>query len=187
MGIGTAAPSNRLVVGDDSNGSTGTPGNSLAIGNASGNSILSLGQSNTTLDKLTNFRAVSYDWKSNNAHEVGVIAQEIYEMFPEVVDRGDDENREIKSLDEKGVWGVRYHMLAPLALQGVKEVHNYCKQSAEDIKIMQARLEQHGRDIASIKVENERLKSKIKSKTARSKLLKSKILKCSSVLSVSKN
>ena len=45
VGIGTTAPSNKLVVGTDAVGATGTPGSTIAVGNASGNSIVTLGQS----------------------------------------------------------------------------------------------------------------------------------------------
>jgi hypothetical protein len=47
VGIGTAIASNRLVVGDDSNGATGAPASAIAVGSAAGPSIVTLGQSAT--------------------------------------------------------------------------------------------------------------------------------------------
>lgn len=76
------------------------------------------------LDRIDGYRAVSFDWKLSDTHDVGVIAQEIVDAFPEVVDKGDDDTaRDIKRVDEKGVWGVHYDKLGALALQGVKELN----------------------------------------------------------------
>ncbi|MCJ8276408.1 MAG: tail fiber domain-containing protein, partial [Bdellovibrionales bacterium] len=77
----------------------------------------------TVLDKLESFRAVSFNWKNSGKRDLGVIAQELYTVFPDIVDKGDDEDREL-SKDDPGSWGVRYSMLAPLALQGLKEMNS---------------------------------------------------------------
>ncbi|MGD9728689.1 MAG: tail fiber domain-containing protein [Nitrospiraceae bacterium] len=76
----------------------------------------------TVLDKLAKFRAVSFDWKETGKHDLGVIAQEMYKIFPEVVDKGDDDvDAEITSTSA-GKWGVQYDKLGALALQGLKEL-----------------------------------------------------------------
>ena len=44
VGVGTSTASNRLVVGSDATGPTAAPGSSISIGNATGTSVLTLGQ-----------------------------------------------------------------------------------------------------------------------------------------------
>ncbi|MFA7244562.1 MAG: tail fiber domain-containing protein [Candidatus Magasanikbacteria bacterium] len=70
------------------------------------------------LNRIDNYRAVSFDWKSNGEHDIGAIAQELYEVFPEAVTVGSDEIRE----GNRGAWGIQYDKLGALALQGVKEL-----------------------------------------------------------------
>lgn len=52
VGIGTTSPSNKLVVGSDI-GATGVPNNSIGVGNASGNSSLTLGQDNANRVRIS--------------------------------------------------------------------------------------------------------------------------------------
>ena len=70
------------------------------------------------LDRIDNFRAVSFNWVKNGNADVGAIAQELYKVFPEVVTVGRD------SLGSKGegAWGIQYSKLGALALEGVKEL-----------------------------------------------------------------
>ncbi|MDD2656726.1 MAG: tail fiber domain-containing protein, partial [Patescibacteria group bacterium] len=70
------------------------------------------------LDRIDNYRAVSFDWKSNGSHDIGAIAQELYNIFPEAVSVGKEE---LGPLGE-GSWGIQYSKLGALALQGVKEL-----------------------------------------------------------------
>jgi hypothetical protein len=78
----------------------------------------------SVLDKIEKFRAVSFDWRNPNAshpHDFGVIAQELYQVFPEAVDVGTgDPNAPLGN----GItaWGVEYDKLSAIALQGVKEL-----------------------------------------------------------------
>ena len=70
------------------------------------------------LSRIDNYRAVSFDWKASGTHDVGAIAQELYEVFPEAVTVGSDELRE----GNHGSWGIQYSKLGALALEGVKEL-----------------------------------------------------------------
>ncbi len=78
-------------------------------------------QTYEVLDRIDNYRAVSFDWKNNGKHDVGVIAQELYKVFPEIVDKGSDMG-EINKIMDEGAWAVRYDRLGALALQAVKEL-----------------------------------------------------------------
>ncbi|MDD5090235.1 MAG: tail fiber domain-containing protein [Candidatus Wallbacteria bacterium] len=98
-------------------------------------------KSYSVLDKLSDYRTVSFDWKKSGNRDVGVIGQEIVKAFPEVVDRGDDETgRDISRLDEPGVWGVRYDRLGALALQGVKELKDIVDRLEQENQALKARI-----------------------------------------------
>jgi Chaperone of endosialidase len=73
------------------------------------------------LDRLKDYRAVSFDWKANGSHDVGVVAQELYKAFPEVVDKGSASGI-VTKMSDPGAWGVRYDKLGAFALEGLKEL-----------------------------------------------------------------
>ena len=83
-----------------------------------------------TLEKLDSIRAVSYDWKelteeerktvhSHTGSDIGVIAQEVEEVFPDLV-----EDR------PNGYKAVNYEKLSAVLLSAVKEL----KQEVEELK-----------------------------------------------------
>ena len=74
------------------------------------------------LDKIDQIRGVEFDWKvtdekmekevhSFKGHDVGVLAQEIEEVLPEVVTTRDS-----------GYKAVKYEKIVPLLIQGIKEL-----------------------------------------------------------------
>jgi hypothetical protein len=76
------------------------------------------------LDKLSKIGGYEFDWKelteeerktqhSNEGHDVGVIAQEVEEILPEVV-----------TTRENGYKGVRYEKLVPLLIESIKELQS---------------------------------------------------------------
>ena len=75
----------------------------------------------SALDKVLKISGVEFDWKeltqkeketihSNQGHDVGVIAQEIEEVLPEVV-----------TTRENGYKAVKYEKIVPLLIQAIKE------------------------------------------------------------------
>ena len=79
-----------------------------------------------SLDKIGEIRGVEFDWNDKSpgwarerGHDVGVIAQEVQKVVPEIV-------VERKS----GYLGVDYKRLVPLLIESVKEL----KQEIEDLK-----------------------------------------------------
>jgi hypothetical protein len=70
-----------------------------------------------SLDKLMSIRGVEFDWKTmpgvhdNEGHDIGVIAQEIEKVFPEVV-----------TTRENGYKAVKYEKLVALLIQTNKEL-----------------------------------------------------------------
>lgn len=71
------------------------------------------------LDKIQNFRGVTYTKKATGAKEIGFIAQEIEESFPELV-----------MTDSNGFKSVAYGNVTAVLLQCIKEL----KQEIEDLK-----------------------------------------------------
>ena len=84
------------------------------------------------MKKLESINGVSFDWTDEhiesrggedgyfvNKHEVGVIAQEIKEVLPEVVRERDD-----------GYLGGKYEGIIPLLVEAIKEL----KQEVEELR-----------------------------------------------------
>jgi len=74
----------------------------------------------SVLDKLEDYRAVEFDWKAGGNHDVGVMAQELQSIFPELVNTGSTQG-DIANAADPGVWSVQYSKLGALALQAIKE------------------------------------------------------------------
>ena len=72
------------------------------------------------LDRLDGYRAVSFDWKETGKHDIGVIAQELYKVFPEIVNKGSD--GVLSGSSDRGMWSVQYDRLGALALEAAKEL-----------------------------------------------------------------
>jgi hypothetical protein len=116
------------------------------------------------LDRLGDYRAVTFDWKANGHHDIGVIAQEVYKSFPEIVDKGSDSGIVTKVTD-KGVWGVRYDKLGALALEGVKELKHFFDELTADVKKLAARVDEvfirlasHGDRLKRLEDENKAMR-----------------------------
>ncbi len=63
------------------------------------------------LKKINKIRGVFFDWKKDNKHSVGVVAQEVEDVLPEVVTTGLD-----------GYKSVDYGKLTPLLIEAIKEL-----------------------------------------------------------------
>lgn len=62
------------------------------------------------LEKVTSLRGVTFDFKENDKKQIGVIAQEVEKIIPEVVQERPD-----------GYKGVQYENLVALLIEAVKE------------------------------------------------------------------
>ena len=68
-----------------------------------------------SLDKIAGMHGYEFDWNDNSeydGHDVGVVAQEVEAVFPEVV-----------RTNASGYKAVRYEKLVPVLIQAVKELH----------------------------------------------------------------
>ena len=75
------------------------------------------------LDKIGKIGGYEFDWNDKQdtytGHDVGVVAQEIQEVLPEVVEERDD-----------GYLAVKYEKIVPLLIESIKEL----KQEIDDLK-----------------------------------------------------
>ena len=107
-----------------------TTGNFTATGNVTGYSDETLKDNIKTipdaLDKVTQLRGVEFDRNDieGNPHQIGVIAQEVEKVIPEVVTTHDD-----------GIKSVAYGNLVGVLIEAIKELK-------EEVNELKARLEE---------------------------------------------
>ena len=78
-----------------------------------------------SLDKVTHLTGVSYEWKTEEygdrgfkeGRQIGLIAQEVEKVFPELV-----------QTDSDGYKGVAYDKLVPVLIEAVKEQQKEIKE-----------------------------------------------------------
>ena len=63
-----------------------------------------------SLDAVKSLRGVSFDWLENGNSEVGVIAQEVEAVLPDVV-----------STNDQGIKSVKYGNMVALLIEAMKE------------------------------------------------------------------
>lgn len=83
------------------------------------------------LGKVEQLRGVSYDLKANGKHEVGVIAEEVGAVVPEVV---------TWEKDGKDAQGVDYSRLTALLIEATKEQQALIHKQQEQIKAQQMQI-----------------------------------------------
>jgi hypothetical protein len=80
------------------------------------------------LDKISKLNGVTFDWiedepiHGNKGHDIGVIAQEVEKVLPEIVDTRDS-----------GMKAVKYEKLIPLLIESIKDQQNQINELKEII------------------------------------------------------
>ncbi len=105
------------------------------------------------LDKVEKLRGVSYTLKANGKHEIGVIAEEVGAVVPEVV-----------TYEKNGVdaQSVDYTRLTALLIEATKEQQTLIQQQQKQIKVQQARiarLASQMRTVQAVLKDNDRTRS----------------------------
>lgn len=123
LGIGTTSPAYRLQVGSAGDGSTARANAWNTFSDASLKKDLSIIED--PIKKVEQVSGYYYYWKEGEDHErqVGIIAQEIEEILPEIV-----------STDNEGIKSVDYSKLTPLLIEAIKA-------QQEQIEILESRIE----------------------------------------------
>ncbi|MGA7633142.1 MAG: DNRLRE domain-containing protein [Terriglobales bacterium] len=133
-----------IVASGDVGIQTTTPSNSFTIGQGKG-AALADGWSTYSsrrwktnihtlqgaLSKVQQLRGVSYDLKGSGKHEVGVIAEEVGKVVPELVTY---EN------NGKDARGVDYSRLTALLIEATKEQQALIHKQQEQIRVQQAQM-----------------------------------------------
>jgi hypothetical protein len=126
VGIGTTTPSNVFTIGQNA-------GHAIADGwdtYSSRRYKTNIQTLQGALAKVERLRGVSYNLKGSGKHEIGVIAEEVGEVVPEVVSW---------SKDGRQAEGVDYGRLTALLIEAMKEQQLMIHQDQEQIR---AHLEQ---------------------------------------------
>ncbi len=127
VGIGTATPSNVFTIAQGA-GQAVSDGWSVYSSRRWKTNIHTL---HGALGKVEHLRGVSYDLESSGKHEVGVIAEEVGEVVPEVV-TWDKNGKDAQSVD--------YSRLTALLIEATKEQQALIQQQQEQIKTQEAQI-----------------------------------------------
>jgi hypothetical protein len=84
------------------------------------------------IDKVNNLRGVYFDWidttRFNNKDQLGMIAQEVEKITPELVDTSSD-----------GIKSVNYSQMTALLIEAIKEQNNRINQLKTDIDMLKSK------------------------------------------------
>jgi len=134
-GYGTTGP---LIGGDFSarqvyiNGELRVSGDITAYVSSDKRLKNNLEKINDPLDKLNKINGYTFDWiekegvHSNKGHDIGVIAQEIEEVLPEIV-----------VTRENGYKAVRYEKIVPLLIETIKEQQKQINKLNDRLEILE--------------------------------------------------
>jgi hypothetical protein len=104
-----------------------------ATGNITANSDLTLKKNlkliDNPIDKLMQLNGYAYQWKANDEHQYGVIAQEVEKILPYAVSTGND-----------GIKGVSYNQLTPLLIEGFKSHESEITILKARVKYLESKL-----------------------------------------------
>jgi len=96
----------------------------------------------SALDKVARLRGVSYDLKSNGKHEIGVIAEEVGQVVPEVV---------TYEANGKDAQSVDYSRLTALLIEAVKQQQQQIRQQQRQIRIQEKRAQAQQLELAKLR------------------------------------
>jgi len=112
------------------------------------------------VEKILSLRGVEFNWKNSGKHELGLIAQEVEEIEPNLV--------VTSSVD--GMKSVKYGNVVALLIEAMKVEHQSIEENKKRFMVMNHGLEKFDqrvrkleREVASLKEENKKLKDDIES------------------------
>lgn len=137
VGIGTATPSNVLTIGRG----MGHPVSDSWETYSSRRWKKNVHPLQNALSKVEQLRGVSYDLKESGKHEIGVIAEEVGQVVPEVVSY---------EKNGKDATGVDYSRLTALLIEATKEQQALIRKQQQQIHAQQAQMKAQQAEIAHI-------------------------------------
>ncbi len=121
--IGTSSPTHKLHV----NGSARATAWNTTSDKTLKKNIVSI---DSPIEKIQDMRGVYFDWKSDDSHDVWVIAQEVEMVFPEIV-----------TTDTEWIKSVDYSKLTPVLIEAIKELKQEKDTEIEQLKTENAVLQ----------------------------------------------
>ena len=137
VGIGTATPTNVFTIAQGA-GQAISDGWTTYSSRRWKTNIHTL---HDALAKVEQLRGVSYDLKANGQHEVGVIAEEVGVVVPEVV-TWEKNGKDAQSVD--------YGRLAALLIEATKEQEALIREQKEQLRVQQAQIVRLTRQVKTI-------------------------------------
>jgi len=163
VGIGTTSPGEKLEVSGNVKATT-------FISTSDARMKRDIATVENALDKVLSLRGVSYNWASDGTADLGVIAQEVEEIFPALV-----------VTNKNGFKAVKYQGLISPLIEATKELNNKCDMSQRQLADLESRVKKTEenlavmqREIQSLKQENEGLKQMLKSMDDRLRAVENK-------------
>ena len=132
VGIGTIAPGAKLEVAGDVMATTFLYSSDERLKK----NIIKI---ESPLEKIMKLDGVSFTWKENGEESIGIIAQNLEEVFPELV----------KTNEESGMKSVEYGNLVAPIIEAIKEQQKMIEEQKELINNQQEQI-----DVLKIKLEN---------------------------------
>jgi trimeric autotransporter adhesin len=132
VGIGTKTPSNVLTIGRGA----GHPVSDSWETYSSRRWKKNIHPLENALSKVEQLRGVSYDLKDSGKHEIGVIAEEVGQVVPEVVSY---------EKNGKDATGVDYSRLTALLIEAVKQQQKQIVTEQKQIALQQSQIRQQQR------------------------------------------
>ena len=132
--LGTGTPFIKFANQNDFIGSiTGAPSN-VAYNTSSDRDLKNnIVDASSQLDTIKAIQVREYDWKIDSHHDLGVIAQELYELIPNVVTKGVESDDNGRSMP----WSVDYGRLTPYLVKAIQEQQEQIetlKKEVEELK-----------------------------------------------------
>jgi hypothetical protein len=114
------------------------------------------------LELVDRLNGVRFNWRANGKPEVGLIAQEVEQVLPELVNTN----------PVTGMKAVKYGNLVSPLIEAVKELHGLCKMSDAQINELSERVENVERELAGQKQIDSTHDEKIKALEDQVRMLK---------------
>ena len=98
------------------------------------------------VDKLNTLQAINFKWKYGSEerqakNNLGLLAQEVYEVFPEAVDHHDLDDFKLKdhptiegTKQAEGAWGLDKSKLIPVLVKAVQELSEKVEAQQKEIE-----------------------------------------------------
>ena len=91
------------------------------------------------LDTILEMKPKKYKWKSNNNEDLGFIADEMYEVVPEVVYLADNKINKTELKDGEAM-GINYDRLVPVLVKAIQEMNTKLDEQNQTIQNLQEQI-----------------------------------------------